>query len=246
MTARYAIYFAPWPDEPLARFGVDVLGYDAESGTESPQIALPGIPAAMLSESTREPRLYGFHATLKAPFELARGSDELHLREVLAARAKQMAPFALDLRLAAIGGFVALVPASPNTAIQTLESQIVEDFERFRAPLAPADLARRLSKPLNARQKANLARYGYPYVKEEFRFHMTLTGNIGADEQSLLLPALQAALGRYTPAPRACVTSLALFRQESRQARFRVVDRFALGLNAIHEPSCHRSVMREA
>ncbi len=29
---------------------------------------------------------------------------------------------------------------------------------------------------MSARQQDYLHRYGYPYVREEFRFHMTLTG----------------------------------------------------------------------
>ena len=67
---RYAIYFVPPAACGLYRFGAGFLGYDCYTGESlrHPQdIALTGSEWAQL---TREPRKYGFHATLKAPFHL--------------------------------------------------------------------------------------------------------------------------------------------------------------------------------
>ena len=67
---RYAIYFVPPAACGLYRFGAGFLGYDCYTGESfrPPQdIALSGSEWAQL---TREPRKYGFHATLKAPFHL--------------------------------------------------------------------------------------------------------------------------------------------------------------------------------
>lgn len=243
---RYAIYFAPLPEEPLAQFGRDVLGYDAETGTEIRQLVLPGISDSAMWEATRDPRFYGFHATLKAPFHLAHGSGEDHLRDALAGLAEGIEPFAIDLRLSAIGGFLALVPVEVDARLQALESEIVDKFDGFRAPLTPADVVRRLKTDLTDRQKSYLARHGYPFVKEEFRFHMTLTGKLDAGQRDLFAPALQAALDGYTHGPRAEITSLALFRQETREDRFRIVGRVPLGRGAMEGAARHRSVMREA
>ncbi|NJO54321.1 MAG: hypothetical protein HC829_05245, partial [Bacteroidales bacterium] len=75
MAARYALYFAPLDDRPLWKFGSATIGWDAQLAAERP--ALP--PAQALvpgwAEATAEPRRYGFHATLKAPFALAEGTS---------------------------------------------------------------------------------------------------------------------------------------------------------------------------
>ena len=47
--------------------------------------------------------------------------------------------------------------------------------------LAEADKARRLKSPLTPAQHAYLEAYGYPYVGDAFRFHMTLTGSLPAE-----------------------------------------------------------------
>ena len=68
---RYAIYFVPPAETEFFRFGSAVLGYDCYTG------ASVGRPAALDAEPefwdrlTAEPRRYGFHATLKAPFTLS-------------------------------------------------------------------------------------------------------------------------------------------------------------------------------
>ncbi|HMJ45461.1 MAG TPA: phosphonate metabolism protein, partial [Pseudolabrys sp.] len=78
---RYAIYFVPGTDSELYRFGASVLGYDCYTGRD---IALiDGADASSWSEFVREPRIYGFHATLKAPFYLAKGSNEADLERAV-------------------------------------------------------------------------------------------------------------------------------------------------------------------
>ena len=82
-----------------------------------------------------------------------------------------------------IGGFVAIVPATPSPGLDELAADCVTGFERFRLPMTAQERSRRLAAGLSQHQTANLERWGYPYVFEEFRFHMTLTdasGRIGA------------------------------------------------------------------
>jgi hypothetical protein len=67
MTTRYAIYYSPNADTLFHRLASEWLGRDAWSGDAQRQPAIADIPAL-----TEEPRRYGFHATLKAPFHLAR------------------------------------------------------------------------------------------------------------------------------------------------------------------------------
>ena len=225
---RYAIYFAPEQDDPLARFGAAVLGYDAETGWDMKQPSVDGVPPEVWRDWTAEPRRYGFHATLKAPFHLREGRTESELLTAVSDLALHGKAFAFDLRLAAIGGFVALVPMITPDALSQLERDVVEAFEPFRAALSKEDMARRLVAPLTARQSAALVRYGYPYVHEDFRFHMTLSGRLGETDRARVMPALAALLAQMAPLPRADVRSLCVFRQEARDSNFRIVLRAPL------------------
>ena len=80
---RYAVYYAPAADSALWRFGSATLGYDALTGEDLPFAVPPGCDLALWPAFTEEPRRYGFHATLKAPFELADGRFLDHLDELL-------------------------------------------------------------------------------------------------------------------------------------------------------------------
>ena len=74
--ARYAIYLAPAQESALWRFGSEVIGRDAASGAELSSFALDGFDAETWRGMTVEPRRYGFHATIKAPFRLSENESE--------------------------------------------------------------------------------------------------------------------------------------------------------------------------
>lgn len=227
---RYALYYAPAIDGALWRFGCATLGYDAFTGVETPFAVPPGCAAQHWPERTAEPRRYGFHATLKAPFELANGRSEGQLR----AFARQIAVGRSAVRLAglkvtALGRFIALTPSEPSPALQSLAFDIVQAFEPFRAPLTPADLERRLASPLTPAERAYLDAYGYPYVGDAFRFHMTLTGALPQDEAAAVAAALTEAYARAVPSGPVAIDRLVLFRQDDRAGRFRIIDAFPLG-----------------
>ena len=83
---RYAIYYAPDPGTALDDFGASLLGYDARSATDLP---FPGDVTLIMPDwhdLTRDPRKYGFHATLKPPMALAEGRTEA---ELMAAEARR-------------------------------------------------------------------------------------------------------------------------------------------------------------
>ena len=225
---RYAIYYAPVAEDPLWRFGSHCIGYDAETGAE---LQVP--QSATLSQDdwlalTQEPRRYGFHATLKAPFHLAEGSSEDDLIESLAQFAAARHSFRLeDVEVRAIGNFVALTPGQPKAVLQDLASDCVTGFDRFRAPLGESDLARRLASPLTPRQKAFLEKWGYPYVMEEFRFHMTLTSSLSSVQQALMVAELGGLYRQEVKRTDLLIDGCALFRQDTRDGRFRIARRFS-------------------
>jgi putative phosphonate metabolism protein len=230
MSTRYAIYFAPVAGSDLAQFGDRWLGRNAETGASLEHPTLSGFDAARLRELTEAPRQYGFHGTLKPPFRLADGCDAGDLRRALTGFAAQRGAFEVEaLTLEAIGDFIALVPEEPSPALSNLADLCVTEFDAYRAPPDAGELARRHAAGLSPRQVELLARWGYPYVLDEFRFHLTLTGPIvDAAERArvarLLGPLLAPLIGQPMP-----VRELCLFHQPDRASPFRLIQRFPFG-----------------
>ena len=219
---RIAIFFTPPADHPLTQAAALWLGRDAFTGEAREQPSLSPFPAAALAELTADPRRYGFHATLKAPFELAGGMSEAALLAALDDFAAETPAFVLpELVVGRLGLFFALVPAGPDAHLQRLADDCVRRFDRFRAPLSKADTDRRNPDAMNDRERRNLQDWGYPYVFDAFRFHMTLTGPVDPADQ----PAMRAAIDSYfaglVPAPRR-IGHLALFVEPERGAPFEV------------------------
>jgi putative phosphonate metabolism protein len=226
--SRYAIYFAAGSDSALSRFGAELLGYDAYSGDELPfpQGALQVAPD--WRDISADPRKYGFHATLKAPMTLAPDRTEAELIAACAEFTAKARPAPVIRPVVdAISGFIAVIPAEPVDALQQLAADCVRDFDAFRAGLTAEDRARRRPEKLSERQRDYLDRWGYPYVMEEFRFHMTLTGRLDAERRGPILAMLRdrfAGLKRDALA----IDRIALFRQDDAKARFRIVGEWPL------------------
>ena len=89
---RYVLYFAPRPETALAQFGARWLGWDIDRGQAIDVPETAGLPTTLHDAVTAEPRHYGFHATLKAPFRLAEGATESDLIGVAESFAKGRAP----------------------------------------------------------------------------------------------------------------------------------------------------------
>lgn len=224
--ARHAIYHMPQAGSALAAVGAGWLGWDAERGEPAAPPHVAGLPRAA-HDLTATPRKYGFHATLKAPFRLAPGQDAAALCTALDAFAAATPTATLPgLKVARLGRFVALVPDGDSASVDALAAGVVRAFEPFRAPVTEAERARRDPARLTARQAAMLERWGYPFAMEEFRFHMTLTGPLDADEAAAVEAALAALLAPVIPRPYP-VARLVL-AAEGADGRFRVVHHAAL------------------
>ncbi len=226
---RYAVYVAPEPG-PLAGFAADWLGWDPVTGTAREHPSLAGLPRPV-AELTATPRKYGFHATLKPPFRLAETSSRARLEADLAALAARLAPVVLPgLELAELGGFLALVPEgrtdAGTEALRELAAHLVRGLDHHRAAPGTAELARRRQAGLTTVQEENLARWGYPYVMAEFRFHMTLTGRLMPGEAARVRAALAPMLAPLLPRPFR-IADLCLFG-EDRAGMFHLLHRYTL------------------
>lgn len=227
---RFALYLAPAADSALWRFGSAVLGHDAETGAAPAGPDLPGFDAETWQALTEEPRRYGFHGTLKAPFRLKEGAGEAELSAALATFAAGRHAFEMPpLEVSALGPFIALVPAAPVPQLNDLAAAAVTELDGLRAPLTADEMARRRPDRLSARQAEYLAAYGYPYVLDEFRFHMTLTGPLPERDRIHALNALRDAYAASGAAVPVRVSEVALYGQSAPGERFRLARRLPFG-----------------
>ena len=220
---RYAIYYAPAQGSSLDQFGTEMLGYDAWIGAALP---FPGDVVERIPdwrELSDDPRKYGFHATLKAPMTLADGKSEKMLLAACAEFASAMRTIPMIAPVVnSISGFLAVIPAEKSSALQQLAADAVRAFDGFRAPLTAEERARRNPQRLTPRQVDYLDRWGYPYVMEEFRFHMTLTTRLEEIRREDVLTMLRERFARLDLAELA-VDRIALFRQDDAKARFTII-----------------------
>lgn len=93
------------------------------------------------------------------------------------------------MEAAALSRFVALRAADEQGehALRELAADALRALGHLRATQTADELAKRLDAPLTPRQRAYVEEWGYPYVFDEFRFHMTLSDSLDDD-------ALRAAL----------------------------------------------------
>ena len=226
MSARYAIYFAPDRHSPWRQFGARWLGRDEHDSTPLAQPLLAGISQEELARVTQEPRRYGFHATLKAPFYLAADHDEASLIRRLDALARTLSPLALGpLRIASLGAFLALIPENSPSGLQALAAACVIGLDDLRAPMREAELARRHIENLDVRALELLNTYGYPHVMERFRLHLTLTGPIDDALAGKISEALAPELARLDAQAPLRLDRLCLFVEKAPGAPFhRVID----------------------
>jgi hypothetical protein len=222
---RYAVYYAPragaFADRAAAWLGRDAV---SDAALVQPRLAGVAVPPEKL---TADPRRYGFHGTIRAPFRPGAGVTGEAVAETVRALAARLAPVSLDgLRLENLDGFLALTPEGPVEDLLSIGAAVVEGTEGLRAALTPDEIARRRPEALTARQRDLLGVWGYPYVMEEFRFHLTLTDRLPASLASVVAPALEQHFAPVLPRP-FVIEDLCLFG-ETAEGTFRLLHRHAL------------------
>jgi len=226
---RYAIYFTPSQNDPLTRVAARWLGRDPFSGAQPPAPAVTSLSPAEIAYHTASARRYGFHATLKAPFHLAENATEAELDEAVAGFAAAGEPIVLSkLVPTRIDGFLALTPGGPAPELDRFAGEVVAQFDRFRAPLSEADVRRRNPDALSPEEFRNLLQWGYPYVFESFRFHMTLTGRVSDQDVPRVRAAIDEVFAATLERP-VVVDGLALFVEPEPGAPFTIKSWHGLG-----------------
>jgi len=224
MFTRYAIYYTPAQGSPLADFGAGWLGWDSAAGTARPHLDVSGFD---LANVTQTPRKYGFHGTIKPPFRLATGHSAEALQDALAHLCQTATPVTLDALVPArLGRFLALVPQGETQALGALAARAVKELDAFRAPPSDAELTKRRAARLSPAQDAHLDRWGYPYVLDQFRFHLTLSGTLDKATATQVDHALSRHLAALELAPHV-IDGLTLLGEDT-DGRFHQIHRYAL------------------
>jgi len=131
------------------------------------------------------------------------------------------------LAITEIGPFFALTQTSGGDAIGAVAGEVVRRFDSFRAPPTAEEIARRHPERLSERQRANLATWGYPYVFDDFLFHMTLTGPVAEENRPAVRRILEDRFGALLDLP-VVVDALALFVEATPPGDFVAKKRVAM------------------
>jgi len=222
--ARFAVYYAPPMASDWWREGCRWLQRDPHTQAVLEAPSVPGLNGN-LAELTREPRRYGWHATLVAPFRAAPGVTATQVHSHALAWAARQQPFDVPVQVTQLDGFIAVVPvaadaadrADARSAVGALAADAVRACAALRAPPTAAELERRRTMQLSARQEALMLAWGYPFVFEEFRFHMTLSNRVGSADARAIQSWWQARLPALGPLP---LDGAALFVQTAPQNDF--------------------------
>lgn len=219
---RWAVYYAPPTDSLLWEIGCRWIGRDAESGYLHG--APPGIAAELWKSVVTTPSTYGLHATLKPPMTLAQGKDSpafLHAVEQLAQATPQFS--APPLALSWLADFLVLKPERDCPQLSALAASCVKDLDQFRKPQT-----REIPETATARQKMLNRRWGYPFVLDEFRFHITLTSGLGAEQRAVVEPAVKEFFKPVLTDEPLPIHEICVFHQPGEAQAFELKARFPL------------------
>ncbi|MDX2142947.1 MAG: DUF1045 domain-containing protein [Rhodospirillaceae bacterium] len=223
MAQRYAVYFAPEPGSALEEFGQRWLG---RSGPPP----IPGVGAERVRALTENPRLYGFHGTFKPPFELNPATSEAALLEAARIFARSLSPIEIPpLEIAVIGKFIALTPATSSAALELLAAKCVRAFDGFRVTLTNEQAAFYRRNKLTVHQDQMLEHWGYPYVMEEFRFHMSLTERIDDIAERNAVMRVVESMAKPVVGKPITVRDIVVFGQKKRGDAMTAIERIPFG-----------------
>lgn len=227
---RYAIYFTLPCDDPLYQLATLWLGYDVCTGRTiedvEKNIFHPDLKA--LAKFATTPKRYGFHATLKAPFRLHQNKTIEELKLALGEFSSQYPAFKCKpLKIKKTNDFLALKPIKPSKKLDKLASDCVRTFDEFRAPLNESEIAKRNPEYLTARQRELLDEWGYPFVMDEFHFHMTLSNKLNKEDSKIVKSCLKELFRSFLGKP-FWVDHIYLFHQSDNQEPFKLIEQYSL------------------
>lgn len=237
---RYALYFSPETTSRWWQAGNQWLGRDPSTMQDLTPPVIAGLTTETQRILTTSARRYGFHATLKAPFRLRDGEDFAALDQVLSTFCQQQTAQIIHRPTVQwMGNFLALRPESDSPDMMTFAQACVASCDHLRAPLSQTEQERRRPEQLSIRQRELLARWGYPFTEETFRFHMTLSDKVPHQADADLL--YEAAIRHFDITEELCIASVCLFYEPTAGADFQLLKRYPLTASTISASECSHS-----
>jgi putative phosphonate metabolism protein len=218
---RVAIYATPDIRSPWWDVGSEWLGRCTLRQSNLPQPTIEGLDATTQARLTADPRRYGWHATLKAPFRLADGVGLEQLWQAVADLCAQQTAFTLPhLKVVHMGRFLALRPEASSPELDRMAADCVTQLQNLAAPLSASEIARRRAAGLTPEQDALMLAWGYPWVLDQFRFHFSLTGDLSGAPAEAVERLVNAACERFNGLPPLHMNCLSLFTEPTPDADF--------------------------
>lgn len=220
---RYGIYMIP-EAENFAELGAAWLGWDVQKGCTVPY---PQEADAALREATKVPRKYGFHGTIKPPFHLVEGATYDSLLSQAQTLCASLAPVDIEALSVRKSEFVlVLAPEGDLDQLANLAATVLQKLDHFRASTRASELVQHRKFTLTPLQETNLKNWGHPYVLDDFKFHITLSGHMPPKDLDQLEALANAHFAQHLERPLP-VTSLTLVG-EAGDGRFHALHRLPL------------------
>ena len=198
---RFAVYYLPKVDSQLGTLGNHWLGWSVSDGEFVDRLTDPLIPKD-IANVTKRAQKYGFHGTLKPPMQLKAEFGQTEFLSALRQLISTQRPFTIpEMHVRLIGNFLALTPSAPCHLLDQLATNLVVGLDDLRQPPDESEIAKRASVGLTKQQHLLLKKWGYPYVLEEFRFHLTLSDALHKDRSAALLDAARTIFSTATQSP---------------------------------------------
>jgi len=216
----YAVYWVPRRPDSLARFGTSWTGWCAERGEFRPRE-----PGSLMGEDARaiahETCRHGFHGVIRAPFRLLPERSQFTLEHALELLSEQCLGFALPrMRLAVVGGRVALVPREGSTALGAL----VASTAAAVANLAEGAVMAEPPVPCTRNGRGQVVQLP---AAEAHRFHAPLTDPMPLAAAFEVVERLRPVLEPSLDEPRR-LTELALMGDPGEGRPLRLLQRYEL------------------
>ena len=225
--SRYAVYFSPPADSELSKFASSWLGWDAQSAKKISHPIFKDLTSD-ISELTKKQSCYGFHGTLKPPFSLANTKNESELKAAILELSQSIKKFEISaVSLQLINGFAAVVAKYENNEIKNLAKRCVQELDSFRRPESLKVVQKRRSTGLSKNEEFNLQRWGYPYVMDNFQFHLTLTRKLNPEESKNVMEVLASELNEVLSIALP-VRDICLFGESHTSGNFQIIESFPL------------------
>jgi Protein of unknown function (DUF1045) len=229
---RYAVYFTPRANTQWALAGSRWLGRCIFSGKVFEAPVVEGVTANEFKDAIQEPRRYGWHATLKAPFRLATNqqfASEAALVDAMKDLVSSMQSFTLPpLRVGMMRNFVALRADGDQKRINAVARTCVTNLHYLVQGLDEQALVRRRKANLSPEQDRMLVQWGYPWVLEEFQFHLSLSGPVDGLNLETRAALLNAAQQHFAIEEDCRFDQISLFCERSPNAPFELIESFDL------------------